>query len=318
MKTTKNYYGYLFNHPIHFYFEKNSPKKIKTDFNKDWLFINPLYELRDENNDKHTPQISVLRFKNHYLVSTPCFLFQTPSEKPTEEEEKNFELFFNKTRELSKQARMPSFDDAVAAFKFATKKSLNKEMIGTLDLKPASINKYFWDTAITAQIIRKAGKKINENENLYVSFLLDSLKALQLKNFKMALLYSGFAIENIAGIKLVNKKINDPVYEYLAKDDKLKTLLHETALYVLGKSMLLENKTLYDQCIKIYRTRSKIAHGEPIKPNDGCLPINHQGATQAIFWVIDTFRWFGLKEPFPIPSSKFVDFTEFSKKYKPE
>lgn len=87
----------------------------------------------------------------------------------------------------------------------------------------------------------------------------------------------------------------DPVYEILKKDKwQFKFKLHEQYIYLFGTSLLIENKTLYDNLCRLYNTRNKIVHEGEIKtPTSQLLTIDNSGSNQALDLAIDFFNWLG-------------------------
>lgn len=84
---------------------------------------------------------------------------------------------------------------------------------------------------------------------------------------------------------------HDPVYDALESNATMRTRLHELPLYVLGRSLRLEDKTQYDAALRLYRTRNALAHGGVPTP-EKCLSIDGQGAREALRIAAAVIRWF--------------------------
>jgi hypothetical protein len=148
------------------------------------------------------------------------------------------------------------------------------------------LNKYVWDTAIVWENLLVAeAELIHRTIPAYETLLLDAIHALKEKDYRRALLYAAISIESLASTKLEeaysaaieNKDfqnklrlielrqgntfaLKDPVFEVLFSKSKFAERLHEVPLYLMGKSLFVENENLYQKATKIYRTRNKIAH----------------------------------------------------------
>ena len=74
----------------------------------------------------------------------------------------------------------------------------------------------------------------------------------------------------------------DPIWDLLKQREDANSLLHEGALYVLGKSLRIENETLFQFMQRLRSTRNKIVHrGEP------------PDAADNKYLSIDMFQFFG-------------------------
>lgn len=203
------------------------------------------------------------------------------------------------------------------------------------NISESLIKKYIVDTKATWQNIFEADDNvIVQKTPVYEKLLLDAIHAYDVKDYRRTLLYSAISLETLAATKLdevyesfiqdadfkeqlrivpfPQKKgdiiFKDPVYKMLRERARFLELLHEVALYILGKSLLLENHTLYQKAEKIYKTRNKIAHlGEANNDNQGIFHMNSEDTLQAIESTIDIFRWFGVTTDFPIPKLGFVE-----------
>jgi hypothetical protein len=243
--------------------------------------------------------------------------------------------FLQNLRQSSKQVSIST--DIISTEQFTLSKlpdlifPLTTERIKLTQL---SIKKYLVDTKATWQNISEADDNVITQKNtVYEKLLLDAIHAYYVRDYRRALLYSAISLETLAAIRLDDeyelaihngnlklqlrivsfpqKKGNivkkDPVYTMLRERARFLELLHEVALYILGKSLLLENHTLYQKAEKIYKTRNKIAHlGEPNNNIQGIFYMNNEDTLQAIESTIDIFKWFGVNTDFPIPKLEFI------------
>jgi hypothetical protein len=88
----------------------------------------------------------------------------------------------------------------------------------------------------------------------------------------------------------------DPIFELLQENRwQFKNKLHQHFLYLFNRSLLVENKTLYDNLISLYETRNKIVHQGYIDgPNKRkLLALDRFGSGSAIDLTISLFSWLG-------------------------
>jgi hypothetical protein len=106
---------------------------------------------------------------------------------------------------------------------------------------------------------------------------------------------------------LSTKVAKDPVFDLISATDRMGRLLHEQPLYLVRKSLLLENEALYAKALVLYNTRNKIMHegGPPDEQNP--LPIDDRGAWTACNTARDVLAWFGDHGPYlAATGQKFV------------
>jgi hypothetical protein len=152
---------------------------------------------------------------------------------------------------------------------------------------------------------RSRGKAVPIHKEIF----LDAFSAYFESDYRKAILYFCIACE----IKLSEKLFVR--YEELKKKDRLKHIVHESAdqdfvyellrrekwqfkhklhehyVYLFDRSLLTENKSLYDSLLTLYKTRNKIAHEG--KTNEDQLAINSSGSSQALNFAIEFFDWLG-------------------------
>lgn len=193
--------------------------------------------------------------------------------------------------------------------------------------------KYIWDTAITwEQLVLADSEIVNKAIPIHEKLILDAIHALRDRDHRRAILYSAISIESLAATRLneiyvaatqhpnasSNLRIisrpqangamlaRDPVFEFLFEKSKFAERLHEVSLYLTGKSLLVDNEPLYQQALKLYRTRNKIAHlGEP-PTRESYFEMEENDAIIAIECALEIFQWFGEQNDFPLPKLGFV------------
>ena len=240
------------------------------------------------------------------------------------------ELLTTSLRQASKQVSVPL--DVVSFRKIEVDK-LPAEEFPKVGLSGNSFfQRYVWDTGIMwNQLIEADENLLNPQFAIYEKLILDAIHAFKSKDYRKALLYSAISIETLAANKLENfyncavqtnstslhlvslpksggqSVIKDPIYDLLLRKSKFKEYLHEIPLYLMGKSLLIENQDLYNNAVKLYATRNKIAHhGESANNNQATFEMNADDALEAIELTLDVFRWFGEKADFPLPKFGFI------------
>lgn len=85
----------------------------------------------------------------------------------------------------------------------------------------------------------------------------------------------------------------DPIFNHLIKANSLKIKLHECSLYVMNKSIMQSDKTLYDKILKLFQSRNKIAHkGEITLKDTDVFFADRKGTREAIQTANNAFKWF--------------------------
>jgi hypothetical protein len=189
---------------------------------------------------------------------------------------------------------------------------------------------YIKTTGLTLEHIYEADQLLLKGDiPAYHEIMLDAIEAFYVSDYRKAILYAAIAMESLASEVLENaysrllfqaepinqwriieltleggkKKREDPIYEYLKSRDNFRALLHERPLYLFQKSLLMEDKNLYDTAIDTYDTRNKIVH----KASNGRIPINYEGAVRALRCAVAIFRWFGEDSAYVIPPGRGLE-----------
>jgi hypothetical protein len=201
-------------------------------------------------------------------------------------------------------------------------------------LLPGSTQEYLWVTSITAERI-KAAIALGP---LFVpptheALFLDAISAYRGNDHRRAILYAaistevafGFVIDEEYARILATQKDErfrvvelpqaggvtirkDPVYERLRRRSDFSVFLHELSLYVLRRSLLTENQSLYSDATRLYSTRNQLVHSGELAESDANRPytLDKNGAMAAIRTTAALFAWLGLRSDFPLPSGGFV------------
>jgi len=241
------------------------------------------------------------------------------------------ERFSSNLRQTSKQVTIPTSCSVISHGELLELPELN---FTEAKKSEVVIPRYTLDTAVTWENLTDADLDFLAPRSLvYERLLLDAIHAYKDKDYRRSLLYTTISVETLAATKsdeaynLITQEgdannilrlvsfsqkegtliTKDPVYELLRSRSKFLELLHEIPLYIFGKSLLVDNETLYQKATKLYRTRNKIAHlGEPHAGSQTTFAMTEDDALEAIECAINIFQWFEVSAHFPIPRLSFV------------
>lgn len=187
---------------------------------------------------------------------------------------------------------------------------------------------HFYNTLLTWKHVLQAENRIFQSTVLpvYEEVVVDAFDAYRDREFSKTILFSTIAIESMLASrydaiqkrksekkrdsKNTSSSSDDPIYKTL-KDGPFKRLLHEVPLYLLGRSIMIEEKKLYQGLLKLYNTRNKIVHlGAPADTgNDKVLSINEEGARVAFSLLLDTFNWMKIQRFDVLRTNKHIKIT---------
>ena len=144
---------------------------------------------------------------------------------------------------------------------------------------------------------------------MYAAIAAETMASTKLEEIYEALLKSGDPAETIRLVGLPPQRgIKDPIYEYLASKADFVQLIHPLPLYLLRRSVLVEDQELYQNARKLYATRNKIVHQGSVSSDEkssSYLPITQTGAKKAVECAISLFRWYGITEEYALPKIGF-------------
>jgi len=190
-------------------------------------------------------------------------------------------------------------------------------------------NSYYYHSMLTWKHVRQAERELASGSIIpvYEEIVIDAFDAVRNQEHSKTILFSAIAIEamlankydELHGKSKRNKKqdkrypqnyvaTDDAIYKVL-KDGPFKRMLHEIPLYVLNRSIMMENPKLYQSLLKLYNTRNKIVHfGTPADPENGkLLPISEQGARTAFSLLLDTFEWMRINRFSVLRNNKHIE-----------
>lgn len=227
-------------------------------------------------------------------------------------------VFIKYLRFVSKQIKI---DASNGLYAIAEIKGARKGQLVYSKVRAASYQATYWYTLVNDKTMFNAIKKFQKRAKLevYKEMLLEAYKYILANEYNKVILFATISIESLLAhtydkcyeievkriipkksLRMVNSGSNskDPIWKALMDRTDFKKLLHEAPLYLLKKSILLENELLYHNLIKLYNTRNKIVHwGAPIiHDNDRLISINEAGADQALQMAIAVYNWFGITD----------------------
>jgi hypothetical protein len=239
---------------------------------------------------------------------------------------------FTRLRHLSGQATMPKVENWLSS-SFAE--------IGDLPARNPSSEvldylfpKYWFMTAITAEHVVAAAALGSECvPPIQEVLLLDAIAAHRERNFRTAILYAAMSTEVALGSvidaayeRIIGNPIDarfrvvglpqaggrlvykDPVYERLRSRSDFSVLLHELPLYVLHRSLLMEDESLFQRAKRLYATRNKIVHSGELTEEDTIKLhlFDEAGSMDALKTAVHLFVWLGERTNFPLPSTEMI------------
>jgi hypothetical protein len=150
--------------------------------------------------------------------------------------------------------------------------------------------------------------------------MLDALLAAIDQDFRKALLYGAIAVESLASTRLAEEYARvlagadqrfrvidirtakgivrkDPIYESLGKD-KFSRMLHERPLYLLGRSLSVEDEPTFTKAQKLYTTRNKLGHVGEVPAGADTFEVSEDGVRAGLQTAIKVLKWFGDTGPY--------------------
>jgi hypothetical protein len=199
-----------------------------------------------------------------------------------------------------------------------------------LDAEALIARDYWIPTAVTQEHLDQVAALPPEfSPPASVMVMLDALQALLEQDFRKALLYGAIAIESLASTRLAEAydrvkaappdprfrvidipiaggrvARKDPIYESLGEDN-FPRMLHERPLYLLGRSLMVEDAATFTNAQKLRNTRNKLAHIGEVPANTETFELSARGATAGLATAISVLKWFGDAGPY-FAGLKFV------------
>jgi hypothetical protein len=186
---------------------------------------------------------------------------------------------------------------------------------------------------LTMALVVEAGELPADFEPpVFEGVLLDAMRAVKQHDYRAAVLYGAMAVEVMVGTVLDDEyeKLlaatpvpqdfrvvdvqegkskglrEDPIYAYLRRQGKFLESLHELPLYVLRKSLKLDDPETFEQARKLYQTRNSLAHRGEACGTKEQFPADIEGAIDALTCAVRVFEWFGVGGNWHVPFQEAV------------
>ena len=104
--------------------------------------------------------------------------------------------------------------------------------------------------------------------------------------------------------------IKDPIYSYLVNRSRtdFSTIIHELPLYMLNRSLLVDDEGLYRTARRLYTTRNRIVHrGESDDTDEASFAMEPAGSRTGLNTAIKVCEWFGMSEKYAVPGGGHVE-----------
>jgi hypothetical protein len=288
---------------------KDDPDCVRLSALPDWGLVNPqLYHP-----DFQPPEVWPSESGDPVYVTNNLIYFRTP-EISRGNEIVEAQSFFTWLRYHSGQ---PSLVRDIVVTLVPSDEQLHRSPAMTIKGK-FLVAPHFRASAVRFTSVGDAPESGSYDVPVYSELLLDAALAYEDRDFHKSILYSAIATEVMAS-KLVDCAFSaaqskndprwcwvraagphesdppsDPIYDRLRKAARrdFRTLLHELPMYALRRSLLLEDKRLYDALVTLHDTRNDLVHlGESGgRPK---LEVSRDGARRALTHAEAAFRWFG-------------------------
>lgn len=325
-------------------FRGNDPALFPLPGTTDWSLVNPpLYFQLPTPSFERNPAVAVEPGK-YFQVNSEIVFAATGQQATADRQLDEFKFddlvpvmadLLVRLRHVSGQATLPRLESFISGgeTKVDELPSLPADSSYYEEMARARFQKYLWSTAITAQQIAAAvalGPKFVPPT--YEVLFLDAVGAFRGRDYRRAILYATISTEVAFGTVIddaYNRLLaapnddrfrvialvqaggttarKDPIYERLRNRSDFNLLLHELSLYVLGRSLLVEDQSLYADAKRLYTTRNQIVHsGELVEETNPPIRLDTNGAATALKTAIALFSWLGARNDFPLPDDGFL------------
>ncbi|MGO8689397.1 MAG: hypothetical protein ACLQLG_07160 [Thermoguttaceae bacterium] len=201
------------------------------------------------------------------------------------------------------------------------------------------VRRYLAESAVRWEALTDASNcVIGGKVPVHGELVNDAAEAIAHSNYRSSIIFSAMAAESCAGAVLdreydrrlgetpqslshryvtiqvsrQERVTKDPVFLALRAGGgdgrgRFLRLLHECPLYLLGKSLQLDQPTTYSNAHSLYRTRNSLAHtGTTEIGKAQLLPVSYDGAITALKTANAVLGWFG-ESGTCIPSNEFIE-----------
>jgi len=279
------------------------------------------------NNNRGTKLLN----ENECLLSTKGIIIKTKIDEP--EYDELFEYLNAFLKCVRFESQQVNINTNVAVNSVTIHEKLPKGMLEMETVTKMGIRSSHYHTMITWDHIKNSDKSIlnSVKPKAYQEIFLDAYKALLEDEYNKVILFSVISVESLLAysydllyenqrVKTAKKSnqrwaynatadtYHDPIFKALSDRTDFRRLLHEIPMYLLDKSILIDNEVLYQNLRKMYNTRNKIVHwGAPINHDPTKLiPLTKEGANLSFKCAHDCFLWLGMTEFEKIVNDGFI------------
>jgi hypothetical protein len=295
-----------------------------------WSVVNPLVPLRQPFAEPYATCCYFWDGDSWYLTSHALH-FVVPEGATSDEVDSVTLSILKRLRYVSKQAELPA--DHALQFPWEIE-ALPATVFPPTTITACKVRDSFVDTPITMDAVREAGElPLDFNPPVYDTLLLDAMKLSLQSDYRGAILYAAIAVESMATsvigeeyerllqaspvpdyVRVIEVAIGggqrqrlDPIYRSLTTRGRFELLMHEVPLYVLRRSLRIENEPLSQRAVALYRTRNELAHAGEAEFGDQTLPITRAGSIAALSCAVEVFGWFGVRGNYAVPRGEWRD-----------
>jgi hypothetical protein len=245
--------------------------------------------------------------------------------------------FLNTLRCTSGQSHIP-LSQSILPSKIASSVTVTVDELSShvfphelsIDATRGTTDSYVWTSAVTTEDINKAIKLLQgEMCAPHNDIFVDAIDACLNGDYRKCIIYSAMSMEIMANYVLTkkyNERINsegtsakdlrvlpiivnadkttiiDPIYKALTDKDDFKYRLHELPLYLLGRSLRMENDPLYQRAVDLYKVRNKLVH----EGNSEALSFKY--AKDVLDCTYEVFKWFDEGKRYTLPFQSNIIF----------
>lgn len=326
-------YSAFFGSRMRWRFSLNAPKAIRLKSIPKYSLLHPYYFSKEYEDKRLFFGDSRSVLKENAIFNTNGFILRGDFNKLEEVRD-----VYSRVDEFIRYLRFECLQGEIQAHQpfhwISTYPKIKSGISGFSELNGMATPSYYYHTEITLESIKKADNSLAKGQSIpiYEEVILDAQKSLLQHEYNKTILFSVIAIESLLAhnyTKIYNAEVNrerkkrelrilrhhdgryyDPVFKMLNDGTNFLKLLHEIPLYLINRSILLENQQLYNTLRKLYTTRNKIVHwGAPLKIEDNILfEVNKASAAIAVKSANEVFKWVGI-DRFDMalnPSEKYV------------
>lgn len=189
------------------------------------------------------------------------------------------------------------------------------------------VNAHVFRTSITKEHLESL-LTVSLSNDVHEDLIIDAIEAFLARDYRRTLVYAASGAEAAAETALTNAYVaalttrpsdlrvrtivvtennsvhKDPVYEAISENSDFKSSLHERPLYLMKRSLLLDNQELYRRLLKLYRTRNSIIHNST-KPKD-IYAIGQDSAEECLAALMQLLDWLGFPSDFHLPWNQLL------------